>query len=169
MKVIITEQQLQKLVENTSIIDHILDKITNFGYESLDDNEKHVLKKYSEWLNSDKNTDFSDVIKPKTIDYDKKEGDKFTLTLGNGSEFTFIYDYTDELKSENLHYGVVYWNNMEWVGLFAVNNKYRVTEIDFVCDEDFSGNELRLQDELGKYVYQVKMFLEDEVIPQLMK
>jgi hypothetical protein len=89
-------------------------------------------------------------------------------TLADDSEFVFKYDYTDELEDEDIHYGVVYWNDQEWVGLFATDKGEKITEIDFVCDEDFSGNEERLQDTLGKQIYQVRMFFEDEVIPGLM-
>lgn len=156
------------LTENYPIINNILDKMNEFGYSNLENEEKIILNKYSEWLNSGKKGDFEEIINPKTIDFGQKEGDKFTTTLADNSEFTFKYDYSDEFEDEDIHYGVVYWNDQEWVGLFATDKGERITEIDFVCDEDFSGNEERLTDALGKQIHQVKMFFEDEVLPSLM-
>ena len=156
------------LAENYPIINNILDKMNEFGYSNLENEEKIILNKYSEWLNSGKKGDFEEIINPKTIDFGQKEGDKFTTTLADNSEFTFKYDYSDEFEDEDIHYGVVYWNDREWVGLFATDKGERITEIDFVCDEDFSGNEERLTDTLGKQIHQVKMFFEDEVLPRLM-
>lgn len=157
------------IVENYPIINKILDKMQEFGYENLEKDDKIILHKYSEWLNSGKKGDFEQIINPKTIDYAKKEGDKFTTTLSDNSEFTFKYDYTDEFGDEDVHYGTVYWDNREWYGLFVTNKSDKITEIDFVFDENFSGDEERLQDVLGKHIYQVRIFLEDEVLPHLMK
>ena len=156
------------ITENYPIVNSILDKMSEYGYQNLENEEKIILNKYSEWLNSGKNGDFEEIINPKTIDYGQKEGNKFTTILADDSEFVFKYDYTDELEDEDIHYGVVYWNDQEWVGLFATDKGEKITEIDFVCDEDFSGNEERLQDTLGKQIYQVRMFFEDEVLPGLM-
>ena len=168
MKIIITESQLKFLVENVPIIDNILEKLHEFGYENLENEEKNILNKYSEWLNLGKKGDFEDIINPKTIDFEQKEGRKFTTILADDSEFVYKYDYSDEFEDEDIHYGVVYWNNQEWVGLFATDKRDKITEIDFVCDEDFSGNEERLTDVLGKQIFQVRMFFEDEVLPNLM-
>lgn len=156
------------LTENYPIINNILDKMNEFGYSNLENEEKIILNKYSEWLKSGKKGDFEDLINPKKVDFEQKEGNNFTTILADGSEFVFKYDYTDDLEDEDIHYGVVYWNDQEWVGLFATNKRDEITEIDFVCDEDFSGNEERLTDVLGKQIYQVKMFFEDEVLPNLM-
>lgn len=156
------------ITENYPIVNSILDKMSEYGYQNLENTEKIILNKYSEWLNSGKKGDFEEIINPKTIDYGQKEGNKFTTILADDSEFVFKYDYTDELEDEDIHYGVVYWNDQEWVGLFATDKGEKITEIDFVCDEDFSGNEERLQDTLGKQIYQVRMFFEDEVLPGLM-
>ena len=156
------------ITENYPIVNSILDKMSEYGYQNLENEEKIILNKYSEWLNSGKKGDFEEIINPKTIDYGQKEGNKFTTILADDSEFVFKYDYTDELEDEDIHYGVVYWNDQEWVGLFATDKGEKITEIDFVCDEDFSGNEERLQDALGKQIHQVRMFFEDEVLPGLM-
>lgn len=158
----------QFLVENYPIINNILDKMNEFGYQNLENEEKIILNKYSEWLNSGKKGDFEEIINPKIIDYGQKEGNKFTTNLSDGSEFIFKYDYTDELEDEDIHYGVVYWDDKEWYGLIATDKSEKITEIDFVYDEEFNGNEERLSDSLGKGIHQVKMFFEDEVIPGLM-
>lgn len=58
MKIIITESQYRFLVENTTEINHILDKISEIGYENLENDEKSTLNRYSEWLNSGKKGEF---------------------------------------------------------------------------------------------------------------
>jgi hypothetical protein len=65
MKIVITESQYRFLVENIEIIDDILDKIGEIGYENLENDEKMTLNRYSEWLNSGKKGDFMDEITPK--------------------------------------------------------------------------------------------------------
>ena len=59
MKIIITESQYRFLVENTQEIDQILDKMSEIGYENLENEEKMTLNAYSEWLNSGKMGEFN--------------------------------------------------------------------------------------------------------------
>ena len=189
MKIIITESQYRILIENTTEIDQILDKLGEIGYENLENNEKSTLNQYSEWLNLGKkgeftpqNTSKNNEIGGKPDDYNDKTGDKYTTYLPDGSEFSFIYDYEDILNDENLYYGSVKWHGEEWVGLIATDKNGKLTEIDFVLDQDsiqtydsedeFSGydesKENRLQLELGNDIHQVKYFFQEEVIPNLM-
>jgi len=182
MKIVITESQYRILVENTQIIDNILDKMNEIGYENLENEEKMVLNKYSEWLNSGKKGDFMSEITPKNDDSEVSVGDEYSTFLKDGSEFSFIFDYDEITNSENLYFGVVTWHNEEWVGLIATDKKGNLTEIDFTLDQDsfqtydsddeFAGydedQEKRLQDELGNDIHQVKYFFQEEVIPNLM-
>jgi hypothetical protein len=181
MKIIITESQYRILMENIGIIDDILDKMNEIGYENLDNNEKMVLNKYSEWLKSGQKGDFMGEITPKNDDFEGKIGEEFTTYLPDGSEFSFRYDYSDILDDENIHYGSVRWHGEEWVGLIATDKNDELTEIDFVLDNDmfqtydsndeFAGydesKEKRVQDELGNDIHQVKYFFQEEVIPSL--
>jgi len=181
MKIIITESQYRFLMENISIINDILDKMNEIGYENLENNEKMVLNKYSEWLKSGKRGDFMDEITPKNNDFEGKIGEEYTTYLPDGSEFSFKYDYSDILDNENIHYGSVKWHGEEWVGLIATDKNDELTEIDFVLDNDmfqtydsndeFAGydesKEKRVQDELGNDIYQVKYFFQEDVIPNL--
>ena len=181
MKIIITESQYQKLVENIEIIDDILDKMGEIGYENLENDEKMTLKRYSEWLNSGKKGDFMGEITPKNTDFEAKSGEEFSTFLSDGSELSFRYDYSDILDTENIHYGSVNWHGEEWIGLIATDKGDEITEIDFVLDQDsfqtydsedqMAGydeeNEKRLQDELGKDIHQVKYFFQEDVIPNL--
>jgi hypothetical protein len=189
MKIIITESQYRFLMENTTEIDQILDKLGEIGYENLENDEKMMLNQYSEWLNSGKKGEFRPQITPKNDDlggenddFDHKTGEEFTTYLPDGSEFSFRYDYEDILNDENLYYGSVKWHGEEWVGLIATNKNGKLTEIDFVLDQDsfqtydsedeFGGydesKENRLQLELGNDIHQVKYFFQEEVIPNLM-
>jgi len=189
MKIIITESQYRFLMENTTEIDQILDKLGEIGYENLENDDKMVLNQYSEWLNSGKKGEFRPQITPKNDDlggenddFDHKTGEEFTTYLPDGSELSFRYDYSDILNDENLYYGVVKYYGEEWSGLIATDKRGEIKEIDFVLDTDdfqsydsndeFAGydseKEVRLQDELGKDIHQVKYFFQEEVIPNLM-
>ena len=168
-------------MENTTEIDQILDKLGEIGYENLENDEKMTLNKYSEWLNSGKKGDFMGQITPKNDDFEDKIGEEYTTYLSDGSEFSYIFDYSDILKDENLYHGLVKWQGQEWFGLIATDKKGNIKEIDFVLDQDlqsydtddeFAGyddeNERRLQDEMGKKdLAQVKYFFMEEVIPNL--
>lgn len=182
MKIVITESQYHKLVENIGIIDDILDKMGKIGYENLENNEKTTLNKYSEWLNSGKKGEFMGEITPKNDDFNPSEGDEYTTYLKDGSEFSFMFDYEDLLDNENLYHGTVKWHGEEWIGLIATNKSGKLTEIDFIKDYDAlqsydlddemggydEGKEVRLQNELGNDIHQVKYFFQEEVIPNLM-
>jgi vacuolar-type H+-ATPase subunit I/STV1 len=181
MKIIITESQYRKLVENVEIIDVILDKMGEIGYENLENEDKMTLKRYSEWLNSGKKGDFMGEITPKNDDFDVKSGEEFSTYLRDGSEFSFRYDYEDILEDENIFYGSVRWHGEEWIGLIATDKDGELKEIDFVLDQDTfqsydlddetagydEENEKRLQDEVGEDIHQVKYFFQEEVIPNL--
>ena len=185
MKIIITESQYRFLVENTQEIDQILEKISKIGYENLENEEKMTLNRYSEWLNGDKKVDFNPKntdFEGKTPDFEDKEGEEYTTYLRDGSEFSFKYDYSDILTDENLHYGSVKWHGEEWVGVIVTDKNGKLTEIDFVLesngfqtydsDDEFAGydekKEVRLQNELGNDIHQVKYFFQEEVIINLM-
>ena len=181
MKIIITESQYRKLMENVQIIDDILDKMSEIGYENLENDEKITLNQYSEWLNSGQNGDFSPEIGSDNDEFNDKSGEEYTTYLPDGSEFSFRYDYSDILSDENIHYGSVKWHSEEWTGLIATNKNDELTEIDFILDTDsfqtydsndeFAGydesKETRLQNELGNDIHQVKYFFQEEVIPSL--
>jgi len=185
MKIIITESQYLFLVENTQEIDQILEKIGKIGYENLENEEKMTLNRYSEWLNGGKKGDFNPKntdFEGKTPDFEDKEGEEYTTYLRDGSEFSFKYDYSDILTDENLHYGSVKWHGEEWVGVIVTDKNGKLTEIDFVLesngfqtydsDDEFAGydgkKEVRLQNELGDDIHQVKYFFQEEVITNLM-
>ena len=185
MKIIITESQYRFLVENTQEIDQILEKIGKIGYENLENEEKMTLNRYSEWLNGGKKGDFNPKntdFEGKTPDFEDKEGEEYTTYLRDGSEFSFKYDYSDILTDENLHYGSVKWHGEEWVGVIVTDKNGKLTEIDFVLeskgfqtydsDDEFAGydekKEVRLQNDLGDDIHQVKYFFQEEVIINLM-
>ena len=182
MKILITESQYQKLVENIEIIDDILDKLGKIGYENLENSEKMTLNKYSEWLNSGKKGEFMTKNDQEMGKWEAKIGEEYTTYLEDGSEFSFRFDYEDILDDENLYYGSVNWHGEEWIGLIATDKKGNLTEIDFVLDQDSfqtydsdddlagydESKEKRLTDELKDQGARVKYFFEEEVIPTLM-
>lgn len=181
MKIIITEEQHRILLENIQIIDDILDKINQDGYEKLGPEDLSTLNRYTEWLKSGKKGEFISDLSDEDQESNNKEGQDYTTYLKDGSEFSFRYDYTETENSETLFYGSVKWHGEEWVGLVSCDEKNSVTDIDFVLDTDSfqsygsedefksydQGQEKRLKKELEGDYHQVKWFFQEKVIPKL--
>lgn len=110
MKIIITEEQHRILLENIQIIDDILDKISQDGYENLDPEDLSTLNRYTEWLKSGKKGEFISDLSDEDQESNNKEGQDYTTYLKDGSEFSFRYDYTENENSETLFYGSVKWH-----------------------------------------------------------
>jgi hypothetical protein len=182
MKIIITESQYRFLVENTQEIDKILDKMGKIGYENLENEEKMTLNAYSEWLNSGKKGEFTPQNDQKQTDFEGKMGEKWTRTLQDGSEFTFQFDYEEIENDVELYFGVVTWNNTQWVGCIVAEKDGSLAMLDFVEDDGefetydnvqisskFEQKQHRyLQNELGKLQNEVDYYVEEVIIPELM-
>jgi len=179
MKIIITESQYRRLMENIPEIDQILDKMGEVGYENLDSHEKITLNKYSEHLKSGQKTDF-EAEKPNVEEFDDMSGKKWSKTLKDGSKFTFQFEYEENDMELKMLFGIVNWNDTDWVGCFTVDgDDQTLGMIDFVEDTgDFETYDSRdpfakpkreyrqLHGELGKLVPEVEYFVEEEIIPE---
>lgn len=182
MKIIITESQFKMLKENREKFDSLFNKIADEGWDSLTPQEQDYVKRFSEWSTTGKKGSFEDTDEVEPTNYEESNGEEFKTTLIDGTEFTFIFDYADILKSENIFYGTVLWSSEEWVGLIVTNKNGNLMEIDFIMDQDFQSydsndvdagydetQEVRLVNELDKKdVHKIKYFFEEEVIPHLM-
>ena len=182
MKILITESQYRFLVENTQEIDQILDKMSEIGYENLENEEKMTLNAYSEWLNSGKKGEFTPQNTQKKTDFEGKMGEKWTKTLQDGTEFTFQFDYEEIENDVELYFGVVLWNESEWVGCIVAEKDGSLGLLDFVEDtgdfetydnvqisSKFEPKQHRyLSNELGNLQSEVEYFIEDVIIPDLM-
>ena len=58
MKIIVSESQYKFLLENIPVINQIIDKMSEVGYDGLDDKEKTILSDYSQWLQSGQKNEF---------------------------------------------------------------------------------------------------------------
>ena len=157
MKIIITESQYRFLVENTQEIDQILDKMSEIGYENLENEEKKT-------------------------DFEGKMGEKWTRTLQDGSQFTFQFDYEEIEEDVELYFGVVSWGGTEWVGCIVAEKDGSLALMDFVEDtgdyETYDNAQITskfqpkqhkyLYNELGKLQDEVDYYVEETIIPELM-
>lgn len=182
MKIIITESQYRFLVENTQEIDQILDKMSEIGYENLENEDKMTLKAYSEWLNSGKKGEFTPQNDPKNTNFEDKIGEKWTRTLQDGSEFTFQFDYEEIEDDVELYFGMVKWGGTEWVGCIVAEKDGSLALLDFVEDtgeyETYDDTQISskfkqkthryLNQELGKLEDEVDYYIEEIIIPELM-
>lgn len=182
MKYIITESQFKMLKENQEKFDSLFNKIADEGWDSLSPQEQDYVKRFSEWSTTGKKGSFEDTDENESTNYEESSGEEFKTTLIDGTELTFIFDYADILKNENLFFGTVLWSGEEWSGLVATDKNGNITEIDFIMDQDFQSynsndvnagydetQEVRLIDELNKKdVHKIRYFFQEEVIPNLM-
>ena len=182
MKIVITESQYRFLVENTQEIDKILDKMSEIGYENLENEEKMTLNTYSEWLNSGKKGEFTPKNDQKQTNFEGKMGEKWTRTLQDGSEFTFQFDYEEIENDVELYFGVVTWNETQWVGCIVAEKDGSLGLLDFVEDtgefETYNNAQISskfepkkhryLNNELGKLNDEVDYYVEEVIIPDLM-
>lgn len=178
MKIVITESQYQKLVENIEKIDDILDKLGEIGYENLDNEEKMTLNRYSEWLNSGQKGDFMGEITPKNTNFEDKSGQKWSKKLADGTTFTFQFDYDEIEEDVELYFGTVYWGGKEWIGCIVAEKDGELGLLDFAEDTDLESYDVEteedpsntkyLTDNLGDLNDEVDFFIEEEIIPELM-
>lgn len=178
MKIVITESQYQKLVENVEIIDDILDKLGEIGYENLNNDEKMTLNRYSEWLNSGQKGEFMGEMTPKNDDYDDKTGQKWSTKLADGSVFNFQFDYNEIEDDVELYFGTVRWGGKEWYGCIVAEKDGELALLDFAEDTELESYDSdteedptetkNLVDSLGDLNDEVDYFIEEKVIPELM-
>ena len=109
-------------------------------------------------------------------------GEKWTRTLQDGSEFTFQFDYEEIEDDVELYFGVVSWNDTQWVGCIVAEKDGSLGLLDFVEDtgefetydnvqisSKFEPKQHRyLNNELGKLNDEVDYYVEEVIIPDLM-
>jgi len=177
MKILITESQYQKLVENIEIIDDILDKLGKIGYENLENSEKMTLNRYSEWLNSGKKGEFMTQNDQEMGKWEAKIGQKWTKKLADGSIFTFKFDYEEVDDDVELFFGTVYWDNKEWYGCIVAEKDGELALLDFSEDVDLQSYDSETEEDptirkyltnsLGDLNDEVDFFIEEDIIPEL--
>jgi hypothetical protein len=165
MKILITESQFNYLFESQEVVDRLLDKITDKGYESLTIDEKRYLNHFSR--HEGHPDDFIDPAEKE----DERKGEKFTSNFGNQPEITFTFD-DEEIEGDDiiLHWMIEFGNKTYW-GVLITNKLGHLIDLDF-SDADYDmGSESeepeRFQDQVEGMEYEVRGFFEDEVIPNL--
>jgi len=161
MKFLITEKQFEKLVENQKVVDSLLDKISEEGYESLSIDEKRYLDEFSKHEG-----DPDEFVDP--LDrHDEREGETFEGEVGSKP-----IQYTFSEESYNKYgiglYGEIKYDDDEYLGVIIINKNGTVEDFDFYSV--ISNGDVRLQNQLDdKSQYELLLFFEEEVVPFLMK
>jgi hypothetical protein len=161
MKFILTESQYKRIVESQEVVDHILDKISQGGYESLSIDEKRYLKYYSE--HTSKGGDPEEFVDPSEV-YDEREGEVFKGMLADQPiQFTFSEESTDGEDVD--YYGEIKFGTKEYFGTFTTDRNGYLKGVDFynVDDED----DYRLQDVIEGLEHELEMFFYEDVIKHL--
>ena len=165
MKIIITESQYNFLIENQEVVDRILDKISEKGIKSLSIDEKRYLDEFSKHKGNP-----DEFIDPAER-YDERRGEKFTSNFRNIPNITFTFDDEEIEDDQSILHGTIDYGDKSYWGVLIVNKLGHLIDLDFV-DSDYdmlpSNDEVdRFQDHIEGMEHEVKMFFEDDVIPNL--
>jgi hypothetical protein len=166
MKIIITESQYKFLVESQEVVDRILDKISEVGYESLSIDEKKYLNQFS------KHEGNPDEFVDPAERYDERRGEKFTSNFRGMPNITFTFDDEEVEGNQSILHGTIEFGDKVYWGVLIVNKLGHLIDLDFVdSDYDMSPSDEnvdRFQDHIEGMEHEVKMFFEDDVIPNLL-
>jgi len=168
MKIILTENQYIKLIESQEVVDKLLDKISEKGFNSLSIDEKKYLDEFSKHTKSGGHPE--EFIEPSER-FHKNEGMIFTSSFEHIPEIKFIFDNIDEEDDEILIYGKIEYNGSEYIGLLVSDKYGNLVDIDFY-DEDkvsetMNDEDGRFQNEIEGIEHEVYSFFEDDVISKI--
>ena len=161
MKFLITEKQFEKLVENQKVVDSLLDKISEEGYESLSIDEKRYLDEFSKHEG-----DPDEFVDP--LDrHDEREGESFEGEV-DGKPIQYTFSEESYNKYGIGLYGEIKYDDDEYLGVIIINKNGTVEDFDFYSV--ISNGDVRLQNQLDdKSQYELLLFFEEEVVPFLIK
>jgi hypothetical protein len=161
MKIIISETQYLRLMENNEVIDAILDKISR--KEKLFIDEKKCLDAYSEHMRNGGNPDEFKCPEP---EYDEREGEVFISSFKGLPEITFTF--SEELKKgdEIQYFGEIQFEGEEYLGVIVTDERGFLIDYDFynVSDEL---NDYSFKQAIDGLEHEVESFFQDEVIRNL--
>jgi hypothetical protein len=165
MKIILTEDQYKRLIEN---FDQVLDLFSKRKRgETLKPSENDVLRSFEKYTK--KGGDPEDFIfdPDEYYDYvDEREGMKFKYNL-KGRPFTF--EFSEEMdKGDTIeYYGEITFNGDEFLGVIVTDKRGYLIDYDFYSV--LSDDDVRLQDILKSEdsEAEVQNFFQEEVINRL--
>lgn len=163
MKIIISETQYLRLLENTEVIDVILDKISR--KEKLFIDEKKCLDAYSQYMRNGGNpNDF----KCPEMEYDEREGEVFRSSFEGLPEIQFTFSEEMKQGDEIQYFGEILFGGEEYLGAIITDKRGFLLDYDFynVSDEL---NDFTFKREVEGLEHEVELFFQEEVIPKLRK
>jgi hypothetical protein len=177
MKIIISKNQYRLLRENVQIVDDIIDKMAIVKYDGLTNQEKDILKKYSEYLKSDKKDDFN-YESPE--DKEEKNYQKISQRLSheplsidgklkNNDKVSFISNSEPMEFDEFVEYeSSIIWDDQEWDGYIGIDDFGNISEMDYgLILDDKNQTYVSLKNEMGSLWDELKMWIQEVVVPQL--
>jgi hypothetical protein len=164
MKIIITENQYKRLVEN---FDQVLDLFSKKKRgEELKPSENDILRSFEKHTKKGGNPEDFVFNQDDLYDVDEREGMRFKYNL-KGRPFRFEFSEEIEKGDEIEYYGEVTFMGDEFLGVIVTDKRGYLIDYDFysvLSDED-----IRLKDVLKSEdsEAEIQNFFQEEVINQL--
>ena len=190
MKIIVSESQYKFLLENIPVINQIIDKMSEVGYDGLDDKEKTILSDYSQWLQSGQKNEFKyeddddvgdqEVGKKIKTALDLRDNHKQIVINGELQNLGPVELVTNDVPKSFDKYieyeSSIRWDDENWDGYIEVDYDGNLVgthygllpndeESDYLLYEP--ENYISLEDEMGSLWDELTTWIEEVVIPQL--
>lgn len=159
MKILISENQLNVVLENQKVLNQILDKISHEGIDSLTFREREFLDKFSK----DKSPDELGV------DINYKKGTTVESSFPGIPPFTFVFNEVNETADGIEYYGSFYFQGYEYIGAFVCDKDNNLESIEFSIWGNNEEEPSDLLDSAQGLEHEIEVFFEDEVLPALIE
>lgn len=154
MKILISENQLNVVLENQKVLNQILDKISHEGMDSLTFREKEFLDKFSKGQSPED-------IGP---DFNFKKG---TFIEPSSSHLPFEFTFNESIETDEGidYFGIINFAGREYVGAFVCDKDNKLQSIEFWLWGTDENEEENLLDVAEGLEQELKIFFEDDVLP----
>lgn len=159
MKILVTENQLDFIIENQKILNQILDKISYEGMDSLTFREREFLDKFSKGKTSDE----------LGVDINYKKGTTVEYSFPGIPPFKFTFSEVNETADGIEYYGSFYFAGDEYIGAFVCDKENNLESIEFSIWGDNDRESTDLLEIAGGLEHEIEVFFEDEVLPALVE
>jgi hypothetical protein len=164
MKILITEDQYKRLIEN---FDQVLDLFSKKRRgETLKPSENDILRSFEKYTKKGGNPEDFVFDQDDVYEIDDREGMKFKYNL-KGRPFKFEFSEEMDKGDEIEYYGEITFNGDEFLGVIVTDKRGYLIDYDFYSV--LSDDDVRLEDVLKSEdsEAEIQNFFQEEVINRL--